>query len=154
MFEDVSKQRLSAYIDTALIGPADATLASLSGDYWRLAPDDLRTTVTVTVERAWHSRIEDMTCEHLRMLVSQKMGLKWISEAVAEFVERYPRVEITNYPGEFSILALKALAEIEQSNPSAATRLRDVDYSWMEEEFSFSRQLQREAAAVLSSIRQ
>ncbi len=113
----------------------------------------MRTNVTLTVEAAWHSPISELTCEHLRILVSQKMGLKWISAAVAEFVDIHPRVEITNYPGELSLLALKALPEIAESNPGAAARLRTIDYSWMEEEFSFSRPLQREAAALLETIR-
>lgn len=153
MFTDMGKQRLSDYIDTSLIGPAQATLASLSGDYWRLTPDDLRTTVTVTVEQAWHSPIKDLTCEHLRMLTSQRMGLKWISAAVAEFVDLHPRIEITNYPGELALLALRALPEIEECNPRAAARLRALDYTWMDEEFAFSRALRREVAALLATIR-
>jgi hypothetical protein len=153
MFTDMGKERLSDYIDTSLIGPAQATLASLSGDYWRLAPDDLRTTVTLTVEQAWHSPIEEMTCEHLRMLVGQKMGLRWISGAVAEFVDRHPTIEITHYAGELAMLALYALPDIEASDPAAAAHLRSLDYSWMEDLFSFSPQLQREAAALVAALR-
>jgi hypothetical protein len=153
MFDQVGHRKLLAFIDTDLIGSPSQSLAGLSGDHSRLGSNDFRTSLIETVEEAWFSPICDLSCEHLRVLVSQKMGLKWISGAVAEFVERHPRVEITNYPGELSLLALKALAEIEDYNPQAATRLRSIDYSWMEEEFSFSRALQREAAAILSSIR-
>lgn len=153
MFDEVGTQRLSAFIDTDLIGSSLQSLAGISGDHWRLGPDDMRTNVTLTVEVAWNSPIRELTCEHLRMLVSQKMGLKWISAAVAEFVDLHPRVEISNYPGELSILALKALREIDECDPRAAARLRALDYSWMDEEFSFSRPLRREAAALLETIR-
>ena len=144
--------KLSMFIDTNVIGPPTGSIALLSGDQWRLGPDDIRTNVTITVEAAWHCPIQDLTCEHFRMLVSQQMGMRWISMAVAEFVTLHPKAEVTNYPGEVALLALKALPKIEASNPLAAERLRALDYGWMEDEFSFSRPLQREARAILAQI--
>ena len=84
--------------------------------------------------------------------MSQRMGLEWISAAIAEFVALYPKAVITNYEGEVALLALKALADIEVCDPPAAQRLRALDYGWMEEEFADNQPLQREAMALISQI--
>ncbi len=105
------------------------------------------------VEEAWFLPIRFMTCEHFRLLVSQQMGLEWIAEAVAEFVDLYPRAKITNYEGEVSILALVAIDEIQKVNPKAASRLRSLDYSWMHDEFAWDEELQRQSVEVLKKIR-
>ena len=123
---DPSPPKLSMFIDTSLIGPPAASIASLSGDWWKLGPDDLRTNVTLTAEEAWHCPIQNLNAEHLRMLVSQRMGLEWISAAIAEFVALYPKAVITNYEGEVAQLALKALADIEACDPRAAQQLRSL----------------------------
>ncbi|MEO0463752.1 MAG: hypothetical protein AAF127_11520 [Pseudomonadota bacterium] len=151
-FEWAQNRRLSEFIDIGLIGEPNQSIADLSGNHDRLGPEDFRTSLIEFVDETWHLPLHEWTCEHFRTLVEQRMALEWIAETIAEFVDLHARIMITNYEGEVSILALKALDDIQKVNPVAASRLRSLDYSWMCDEFAYNKDLQREAVVTLKRI--
>lgn len=131
-------------------GPA--SLAEISGEQMRPAAH-FQSYVTTTIEDAWSLPLTRLTCEHVRLLASQRCGLRWLSRPIAEFVHRYPRAEITFYPGDLTMAALQAFAEIASFDQKAAMLIRCADFSWMAEEYSFSRSLAREAEMLVEAAR-
>jgi len=86
------------------------------------------------------------------MLTSQKFGLQWIALPVAIFVNLHPKAEITFYPGDMTMMALKAFDEIESASPEGAALIRQTDFSWMAEEYDFSRELIADARSLVEKI--
>ena len=139
------------WIPADRLRPQQATLEQLSG-YSADAPASLRTNVTLTVEVAWSRPIAELSCEHVRMLTSQKFGLQWIALPVSIFVNLHPSAEITFYPGDMTMMALKAFDEIESASPEGAALIRQTDFSWMAEEYDFSRELVADARSLVERI--
>jgi DNA-binding transcriptional LysR family regulator len=83
--------------------PEGESLAALSGQ----AINDTPTPMIRRAAKAWSTPVRDLSCEQVRLLTSQRMGLQWLAAPVAAFVRRYPRAEVTFYPGDFSIAALR-----------------------------------------------
>jgi len=86
------------------------------------------------------------------MLTSQKFGLQWIAMPVSIFVSLYPSAEITFYPGDMTMMALKAFGEIEIASPEGAALIRQTDFSWMAEEYDFSGELINDARSLVEKI--
>ncbi|HEX8586270.1 MAG TPA: contact-dependent growth inhibition system immunity protein [Allosphingosinicella sp.] len=128
-----------------------ASLADLSGERFK-SPPDFKSYVTTTAVAAWEQPIGRLTCEHVRLLTGQQFGLKWLGRPVAQFVEMYPAAEVTFYPGDLTMAALQAFEEIAAHDPDAARLLREADYGWMRERFTFSRSLVREAEALVVKV--
>lgn len=126
-------------------------MEQLSG-YPNKAPSSLRSNVTLTVEKAWSLPIAELSCEHVRMLTSQKFGLQWIALPVAVFVSLHAKAEITFYPGDMTMMALKAFDEIAAASPEGAALIRNTDFSWMAEEYDFSVELNDEARLLVEKI--
>ena len=84
------------------------------------------------------------------MLVGQKFGLEWLAVAVAHFVHDHPAADIYYYPGDLTLSALRAFDQIEQVSLAAARLLRNADYSWMAECYTFSDDLPAEAQQLVS----
>jgi hypothetical protein len=140
-----------SWIPTDRLRPDAATLEQLSG-YSRTAPASLRSNVAVAVERAWSLPIARLSCEQVRMLTSQKCGLRWIALTIAIFVHLHPKAEITFYPGDLTMMALEAFGEIAAASPEGAALIRDADYSWMAEEYDFSAELIDNARLLVETI--
>jgi hypothetical protein len=87
------------------------------------------------------------------MLTSQRFGLRWLARPVAEFVSRFPRAEINYYPGDLTMMALKAYDDIAAIDEEAGRLIRETDYSWMAEEYTFSDSLPQEAEALVKAAR-
>ena len=86
------------------------------------------------------------------MLTSQKFGLRWIAFPVAIFVNLHPSAEVTFYPGDLTMMALKAFDEIAEASPEGAELIRSTDFSWMADEYDFSAELVEDARALVKKI--
>lgn len=140
-----------SWIPADRLCPQDTTLEQLSG-YPITAPASLRSNVTLTVEQAWSLAIAELSCEHVRMLTSQKFGLQWLALPIAIFVNLYPKAEITYYRGDLTMMALKAFDEIAAAGREGAALIRDADYSWMAAEYDFSTELVDDARSIIGKI--
>ena len=153
MDEPTAETVFSAHIPAKALKKSHLSLALLS-QYRISAPADLQTYVTLTVERAWDTSLEALSCEQVRMLVGQKLGLKWLALPVANFVHKHAAAEIKYYPGDFTLSVLRAFEHIKKISLEAACLLRDTDYSSMLDRCAFSRLLVREAAHLVARTRQ
>ncbi|QDH73111.1 hypothetical protein [Brevundimonas sp. M20] len=53
-----------------------------------------------------------LACGQVRMLVGQKIGLKWLARPVALFVAAHPMAECDLCPGDLTVNALRALDDL------------------------------------------
>lgn len=130
---------------------AGASLAELSGT-GPLPRQALRSYVNETTERAWSKPMAGLTCEEVRLLAGGERGWEWLARPVAEFVHRYPAVEITFYPGDLTTQALRAFPRIVKVDVEAARLVREADWSWMRDE-PLHRSLMREVDALFDAGR-
>lgn len=151
MDEPTADATFGAYVSADAFERPDASLAELSGDRMG-TPRALRTYVATTVETAWDTPLRALTCEQVRMLVSQKLGLKWLAVAVAQFVHAYPRADVTYYPGDLTLSVLKVFDDIERIDGASARLLREADYSWMADRYAFDGDLRSEALRLVERV--
>ncbi len=111
------------------------------------------TNLVLRVEEAWRTPYSELTCEHVRTLLEQKMALEALAEPILEFAARYPTVFISNYPGETGLLALRAAEDLLEVAPKQFREWLQGDFAWMDEAFAFSRSLRREAEEALTAAR-
>ena len=78
----------------------------------------------------------EITCDQVRVLVSQRCGLHWLSEPVAIFVTHFPRVECDLFPGDMTLNAIRAATEFLKHAPAASLDMLAADYSWLAKEFA------------------
>ncbi|HVM21951.1 MAG TPA: hypothetical protein VM308_01430 [Sphingomicrobium sp.] len=132
---------------------AGASLAELTGT-GALPPAPLRSYVNVTTERAWSKPMARLTCEEVRLLSGgDERVWHWLARPVAEFVRRYPAAEITFFPGDLTMQALRAFPKIAEVDAAAARLLRDADLSWAADYYSSNRSLAREAAQLVEAAK-
>jgi hypothetical protein len=104
-------------------------------------------------EEAWSTRLCDLTCEQVRLLAGQRLGLQWLGRPLLEFVRRYPTVTVTNYPGEMAKLCLFAADDLVDFAGAELRQWLQEDFSWLESTFGVSRPLLREARDALAHAR-
>lgn len=132
--------------------PPQGTLENASGS--RSDPGPYATSLIERGETAWRMPFRDMSCEQVRLMVEQKMGLQWLGRPALAFAVRYPDALITNYPGEMALLCLRAADELAQhAQPEFGDWLQG-DFGWMDDLFSWSRSMRREAKAALDNARE
>lgn len=132
--------------------PPQGTLEGASG--LKSDPGPYPTSLVERGETAWRTPFGDMTCEQVRLMVEQKMGLQWLGRPALVFAVRYPDALITNYPGEMALLCLKAADDLVQhAQPEFGAWVRG-DFAWMDDVFSWSRPMLREAKAALGRARE
>ncbi len=141
-----------AYVPELAIEDYAGTLEALSGYSMKLGPDDWRSNVTETIEKAWETAICDLSCAEMRMLVGQKMGLEWIAEPVGQFIKNHPSADIDFYPGDLTLAALRVFDEIAGHSENAASLIRTADYSWIDTELDFEPELIAEAKALVAQL--
>jgi len=107
--------------------PEGESLAALSGQVIGNTP----TPMIQRVAKAWSTPIRDLSCEQVRLLTSQEMGLHWLAAPVAAFVRKYPKAEIAFYPGDLSIAALRAFSLLLEQAPRDARAIAEIDFTWM-----------------------
>lgn len=107
--------------------PEGRSLSTLSGE----VINDTPTPMIQRVAKAWSTPLRDLSCEQVRLLTSQEMGLHWLAAPVAAFVRRYPRAEIAFYPGDLSIAALRTFPVLFERAPQDARAIADIDFTEM-----------------------
>jgi CDI immunity proteins len=148
--EDFEDQRFFALVGLGGL-PPKGTLEGASGVQADEGP--YATRLIERVRRAWRTPYPELTCEQVRTLLGQKMGLEWLAEPILRFIGRYPMATITNYPGEMSLLTLRAAEEFLSFAPHSFQAWLNSDLGWLDEAFGWSRQLRREADEALCSAR-
>ena len=131
--------------------PLDGTLERASG--LTSDPGPYATSLIAGVETAWRTPYRDLTCEQVRKLLGQKMGLEQLAEPILRFVVLYPTSTVANYPGEMGLLTLKAATEFLAFAPLPFRDWLSGDFGWLDEAFGWSRSLRREAEQALSRAR-
>ena len=111
------------------------------------------TNLVRAAEAAWGTAFSELTCEQVRLLLGQKMGLAQLAEPILSFVACCPQATVTNYAGEMERLVLAAADEFLAHEPAAFRAWLAGDFSWMEGTFGWSRPLLREAEAALAAAR-
>ena len=81
------------------------------------------------------------------------MALEALAEPILEFVASYPTATISNYPGEMGLGALRAAEDFLKLAPKQFRAWLEGDFDWMDEAFSSSRSLRREAEEGLKAAR-
>lgn len=152
--EMVGDSVLSEFISDQMVLPS-AALEDLSGDgssaYAGLFPSDL----VRRVAEAWATPLDRITCAQARVLVGQRLGLKWLAAPVAVFLSAHPRAECDLYPGDLMCAALRAHVEMLRFAPAQTGALLGADFSWMTDAFRFDPDgtLLREATDQLATAR-
>ena len=106
--------------------PPTESLESLSGD--RI--DTRKTNFTTRTVEAWKTPMDRLTVEQVRLLTSQKLGLKWLGDPVCLFVRKYPTAFVTFYSGDLSAIALGAFAELLEAAPYGARAMINAKFEW------------------------
>jgi hypothetical protein len=153
-FADDMEFRLTPFFDWVELPPKlpGGNLETLSG-----CREDLEVgTITPLIEEvtvAWGTPLPELTCEQVLVLTQQQFGLEWLGGPVCAFVRIHPQAQIYFYPGDLTMAALRAHAELAAHAPADARRMLEADFSWMEEGFAFSPDLPEEARSLLASAR-
>lgn len=85
-------------------------------------------------EAALRSPMCELTCGQVRMLVGQRIGLKWLARPVALFVAAYPLAECDLYPGDMSVNALRALDDFMIHAYDETRQMLAADFSELQAE--------------------
>lgn len=139
---------------------ADATrfptssLLALSGDT-SLSEPNFRSGLTERIAEAWTTPLPELTGAQVRVLVGQKLGLRWLAAPVSSFLHQNPRAECDLYPGDLMCAALHAHDQFLLFAPREMRAVLSDDFEWMEEEFASDRDggMLREAMDDLKSAR-
>ena len=106
--------------------PPTQSLEALSGERIDIGQTDL----TTRVVEAWKTPMDRLTVEQVRLLMSQKLGLKWLGNPVCLFVRKYPTAFVTFYAGDLSAIALCAFAELLEAAPDGAHAMINAKFEW------------------------
>jgi hypothetical protein len=113
------------------------TLLELTGDKSKLQRrSGERSGLEERVAVAWEQPLQTLSCGQCRMLVGQRIGLRWLAAPVAEFVALHPSAECDLYPGDLAVNALIAGKDILEHAPHEATAMFAADFSWLESEIA------------------
>jgi hypothetical protein len=93
--------------------------------------DDPQTPMIERVSMAWAAPVDRLSCEQVRLLTSQKMGLEWLAVPITIFVRLYPAAFVTFYPGDLSFAALRAFPDLLAIAPEDARAMIDMDFNWL-----------------------
>lgn len=148
--EDWGPKRFFEIVDLHGLWP-NASLQSLSGYPAPWGP--FETPLIQWVEEAYATPIKRLTCEQVRLLLSQKMELKQLADPIIEFVSRFPRARITNYEGEMVALSLRAATEFLEVTPNAYKNWLSGDFAWLEACFGWDVELSEEVTNSVAKAR-
>ncbi len=111
-----------------------ASLCELTGDTAKARVGVLRSGLERRVADAWVIPASDLTCGQCRMLVGQRLGLRWLARPVATFAIRYPQAECDLYPGDLTVIALIGWRDLATFAPEETRLLLAGDYGWLRRE--------------------
>jgi hypothetical protein len=104
------------------------TLERLTG--MRLS-DDGATSLMLRAARAWKTPIEVLTCEQLRLLLSQDLGTAWIGPLACMVAARFPNATVSFYPGDLAHTILRKFPAVFEGDPEGARAVLDADFDWI-----------------------
>ena len=117
-------------------------------------PGPFETSLIERCETAWRTPYRELTCEQVRTLLSQRMGIHWLATPILGFNVLYPAATITNYPGEMVLLSLRAATDLLAAAPDTFRNWLSGDFDWFAEVFGWDKRLLGEAEAALGSARE
>jgi hypothetical protein len=137
---------------------ASKTLERLTGT--TLSSDE-PTSLVRRATLAWKTPLGALTCEQVRLLISQDMGTAWIAPVGCMIVKRLPDAMVTFYPGDLAGTILRQFPAVFAADPDGARELLAADFNWIDrlrqtdEEFGTTSALeaeqQLEAARAMAS---
>lgn len=86
------------------------------------------------VADAWCGPATDLTCAQCRMLVGQRLALRWLAHPVATFAVKYPEAECDLYPGDLTVAAIIAWRDLVAVAPEATCLMLAANYDWLRRE--------------------
>ena len=89
------------------------------------------TSMIARVAAAWGTPFEALTCEQLRLLVSQGVGLEWTGPMACDLAFAVPCAEVSFYPGDLARAVLSEFAAVFASSPTKARAFLFGDFSWI-----------------------
>lgn len=81
--------------------------------------------------------LQELSCEQVRLLLGQRMGLDWLGKPILDFVSKWPAALVANYPGEMTCLCLNAAEELSKFAPAEFRIWLGRDFGWLEEAFDW-----------------
>ena len=105
------------------------TLERLTG---KMIPDDEITSLIERATRAWKTPLDALTCEQLRLLLSQDMGTPWVAPLACLIAARLPNAMVTFYPGDLVRTILRKFPAVFAADPDGARAVLATDFRWVE----------------------
>ena len=115
--------------------------------------DEHETSLMDRVSAAWKISMAHLTVEQIRLLTSQEIGLEWLAEPVALFVQKYPMAHATFYFGDLSVAALRAFAKILAVAPNFARDMAKVEFNWKDDWKKIDPAFARELDALVTNAK-
>jgi hypothetical protein len=98
-----------------------------------------------------------MTCEQLRLLLAQELGVAWIGPLACMIAARFPNATVTFYPGDLVHTILRTFPSVLEVDPKGALAVLDADFEWIESlgatDFEFNTTAAAEAYEILKSVK-
>ena len=76
----------------------DKTIEELENDYWE--DSDFNSYVVETTQNARKKPVSQLSDEEIRLLIGQKIGLKYLIPIALSLISKDPLVEVTFYKGD------------------------------------------------------
>ncbi|WP_242414305.1 hypothetical protein [Sphingomonas panni] len=124
--------RLLDFLPSETLPPI--SLSELTGDIVKARIGFFRSGLERRLADAWHSPGTDLTCAQCRLLVGQRLGLRWLARPVATFAARYPQAECDLYPGDLTVNAIIAWRDLAAVAPEATRIMLAANYDWLRHE--------------------
>lgn len=131
-----------------------ASLCELTGDTVKANAGAFCSGLERRVADAWVLPASDLTCGQCRMLVGQRLGLRWIARPVMTFAISYPQAECDLYPGDLTVIALVVWRDLASFEPEVARLLLAGNYGWLRraaDEDKWAGSILKQAVSTLDS---
>jgi hypothetical protein len=110
------------------------TLQQLTGDHFYAQKHANESGLMERVRLAWTKPARDLSCDEVRTLVGQKLGLEWLAPSVAEFVTNFPAADCGRYPGDLAVVSLLAWRKLHATAPAETERMVVSDFSFLRDD--------------------
>ena len=131
------------------------SLCELTGDTAKARTGIFPSGLERRVAEAWVAPVVDLTCGQCRLLVGQRLGLRWLAHPVTTFVVRYPQAECDLYAGDLTVISLVVWRDLAAVAPEATSLMLARDYGWLRreaDEDQWSGSILKQAVAALDSV--
>lgn len=93
---------------------------------FRWEDSDFDSYVVRTVQAARKKPLSELSNEEIRVLVSQKVGLKYILPIAVEILKRNPMIEVSLYEGDLLSCVLRLSPSDWNDNPEELSEFRSI----------------------------